>query len=182
MTPVVFCFMLLCCLPLMGFAFVPARRLSRRVPVVLPNTSSNNGSDIDFSFDFNPLDYKKNSRQGTGAFQFSGNQISLRKTRMQQVVNELLNVVGQEDETRAVLQEAAGFLLEPLEDKDAVLDPDSIYTSSMTRTERYQAYEGSMEERVASANNPAVKQVLTSLRDFVLSHREEQKETDASSL
>ena len=97
---------------------------------------------------------------------------------MQQIVNELLNVVGQEDETRALLQESADFLLESVEDHDAVLDPISIYTiSSMNR---YNAYEISVEQRLASAKNPAVKQVLTSLRDFVLSHREKQEAGDSS--
>lgn len=90
---------------------------------------------------------------------------------MQLIVNELLNVVNDETETQHILQEHADFLMEPLEDNGAVLDPDSIYTSDMSRSERYDAYELSMEERLSSARNPAVKTVLRALKDFVLSHR-----------
>ena len=92
---------------------------------------------------------------------------------MQQVVNELLNVVDQPPEfTRAILEQNTEFLLEPLEDNQAVLDPDSIYTSGMTRNERYDTYEKSMQERLDSAKKPSVKKVLTALKDFVLSFRD----------
>jgi hypothetical protein len=73
---------------------------------------------VDFD-SFNPLSYK--ATQSNSAYSFSGTQISLRKTRMQELNNELLNVVGDEDETQQVLQEYKYFLLEPLEDLEAVL-------------------------------------------------------------
>jgi hypothetical protein len=130
----------------------------------------NKNKDMDFT-KFNPFDYKKNLDNSNSAYNFSANQISLRKTGMQELVNELLNVCDDAAAMQSLLEEQADFLLEPLDDDRAVLDPDSIYRSNMTREERYQAYETSMAERLVTARNPAVKKVLTTLKDFVLSRR-----------
>jgi hypothetical protein len=129
-----------------------------------------------FSTKFNPFDYK-NKNDPQSAYGFSGNQISLRKTRMQQIVNELLNVVDDENRTRAILDESATFLLEPLECSDVLLDPDDyskMYHANMTRDERYAAYERSMQERLLVAKHKSVRNVLTALRDYVLSHRDKK--------
>jgi hypothetical protein len=88
---------------------------------------------------------------------------------MQELVNELLNVVEREEETQRTLQSYQDFLLEPLECDGAVLDSDSIYSSTMNRTQRYAAYRESMEERVTKAKSTSVRQVLISLQNFVLS-------------
>ena len=88
---------------------------------------------------------------------------------MQELTNELLNCVDNPSEMQEILKESQDFLLEPLEDDDAVLDPDSIYTTDMSRGERYKAYRASMEERVRSAKNPTVRTVLETMKDFVLS-------------
>lgn len=117
---------------------------------------------------FNPFDYK--ASRSVSSIGYSGTQISLRKSTMDQLVNELLNVVGNEQQTTEVLENYKDFLLEPLEDDDAVLDPDSIYDSTMDRTARYVAYRESMEARLSSARNPSVKRVLDSMKQFVLSH------------
>ncbi|CAB9517516.1 expressed unknown protein [Seminavis robusta] len=116
---------------------------------------------------FNPFDYSKDRSIST--VNYSGTQISLRKTTMTELLNELLNVATAREEVQTVLESYKDFLLEPLEDTDAVLDPDSIYTASMTREQRYQAYRESMEERVEKARNESVKTVLKAMKDYVLS-------------
>ena len=105
---------------------------------------------------------------------YSGTQISIRKTTMQRLTSELLNcgtadTPENQQRRQDVLAEYQDFLLEPLEDDDAVLDPDSIYTPGMTRAQRYEAYKASMDERVGSARNPQARIVLSAMRDFVLS-------------
>lgn len=140
--------------------------LNSRRRLHLVRDDDNKQMDFD---NFNPFDYKKEG--GNSAYSFSANQISLRKTRMQELVNELLNVVDDPKAMQTLLEEQVDFLLEPLDDDRAVLDPDSIYSSNMTREERYAAYEASMSERLETARNPSVQKVLTALKDFVLSHR-----------
>jgi hypothetical protein len=141
-------------------------------------------NEIKFS-NFNPFDYKalshSSSTSNSAYSSYSAKtQISLRKTQMQELVSDLLNVVQENntnnhDDVNAILQEmltsSKDMLLEPLEDvANAVLDPyDSIYTPNMTRRERYQAYRSSMEERLSTARNPQVRRVLQELKDFVLS-------------
>ncbi|EEC49603.1 predicted protein [Phaeodactylum tricornutum CCAP 1055/1] len=115
---------------------------------------------------FNPFEYKSSSRDSSVSYL---NRVSLRQTTMQELVNELLNVVEREEETQRTLQSYQDFLLEPLECDGAVLDSDSIYSSTMNRTQRYAAYRESMEERVTKAKNTSVRQVLISLQNFVRS-------------
>jgi hypothetical protein len=166
-------------------------RFSRLVVVLGAAFENNNSENAGGSFkagtngveenkfsNFNPFDYK--SSHSNSAYSYSGTQISLRKTQMQELVNDLLNVVqenNKRDESsdaarimQEMLQSSKDMLLEPLEDvANAVLDPDSIYTPTMTRGERYQAYRASMEERLRTARNPQVQRVLQELKDFVLS-------------
>jgi hypothetical protein len=99
-------------------------------------------------------------------------RVSLRETQMQELNRQLLDAVGSPENRQAamksILQQYQNFLLEPLEDTDAVLDENSIYTSQMTRPERYQAFRISMNERIESSRNLKVKAVLEAMRDFVL--------------
>lgn len=87
---------------------------------------------------------------------------------MQEIMSNLLNVVGDEQATVALLQDASDFLLEPLEDDEAVLELDSIYKPNMSREERYQTYRKAMQERIQGARNSDVRSVLQKLSDFVL--------------
>ena len=81
-----------------------------------------------------------------------------------------MNVADEPDAMAAILKSNEALLMEPLEEDDAVLDTDSIYKPGMTRTDRYQIYRKTMEERVATARNSSVRVVLRNLTDFVLSH------------
>mmetsp|Transcript_8952 Transcript_8952/g.10706 ORF Transcript_8952/g.10706 Transcript_8952/m.10706 type:complete len:90 (+) Transcript_8952:337-606(+) len=74
------------------------------------------------------------------------------------------------EEMKESLLEHEDFLLEPLEDDDAVLDEDSIYTPGMTRDERYETYRKSMEGRLQQARDPTAKKVLIALMEFTLSY------------
>eukprot|EP00980_Cylindrotheca_fusiformis_P021124 scaffold8114_cov126-Cylindrotheca_fusiformis.AAC.10 len=122
---------------------------------------------VDFD-NFNPLSYKVSKTKS--AHSYAGTQISLRKTKMQELTNELMNAVGEEARIQEVLMNYKSFLLEPLEDPDAVMDADSIYTPQMSRTERFQAYRSSMDERLQNSRNVQVRSILQSMRDFVLSY------------
>lgn len=51
----------------------------------------------------------------------STRQISLRNMRMQELITDLLEVVGNAEGTRRVLDDSKDFLLQPLEDQEAVL-------------------------------------------------------------
>ena len=86
---------------------------------------------------------------------------------MQQLIAALLTAPP--ENIQDILQNHKDFLLEPLEDMNAVLDPDSIYRGDMTRSQRYQAYRESMQERLAKARDPKAHKVLQAMMDFVLS-------------
>jgi hypothetical protein len=117
---------------------------------------------------FNPFQYQTRGNRDISG----GTRISLRKTKMQQLVAQLLNASSSSDleDVHAILVENQDFLLEPLEDDDAVLDdPDSIYKGEMDRSQRYQAYKNAMQERLSTARDPKVSKVLQAMRDFVVS-------------
>ena len=98
-------------------------------------------------------------------------RISLRKTQMQELMSQLLQAAEHDQAMMTQLLESSKeLLLEPLEDEDAVLETDSIYRVGMTRTQRYQRYRQTMDERIQSARNPNVRKVLQTLSDFVLSY------------
>jgi len=67
---------------------------------------------------------------------------------MGSLTNELLNVIGDEKSIRTILEDSRDFLLEPLEEEDALAGSGSIYTPDMTRFERYQAYRASENQMV----------------------------------
>jgi hypothetical protein len=80
---------------------------------------SSNKDDGKLPESFNPLNYK--STKSNSAYSYSGTTISLRKTTMQEMTNALLNVAGKSVESETILQEYKDFLLEPLDDLQAVL-------------------------------------------------------------
>lgn len=122
---------------------------------------------------FNPLNYSRTSSGSkvsvSSTYASERQVISLRKTTMSELVNELVNTNGTSEAMNPILQNFKDFLLEPLEDDEAVLDPDSIYKPNMSRQERYQAYNNSMEERIKKARSPQGKQVLMAMQEFFLS-------------
>jgi hypothetical protein len=79
----------------------------------------NNDEDGTLPESFNPLNYK--STKSNSAYSYSGTTISLRKTTMQEMTNALLNVAGNSVESETILQGYTDFLLEPLDDLEAVL-------------------------------------------------------------
>ena len=87
-------------------------------------------------------------------------------------MNDLLQNATEDDEVlRQILSKNEELLLEPLEEDDAVMDSDSIYSVGMTREERFRRYEEVMGEREAKAVNRSVLRILTLMKEFVLSHR-----------
>ena len=83
----------------------------------------NNDGDIDFT-NFNPLSYKASGTKKKSSLlndYSSGTPISLRKAAMQELTNALFAAVGNEEQTQNILQEYHDFLIEPLEDSQAVL-------------------------------------------------------------
>lgn len=165
-----FCFLLVL---IPAEAFVTTRRAPflcsshhhiAAAPTRLDSTENNNENDLDLS-NFNPFQYQARSSTGIG---ISGTLISLRKTNMQALVGELLSVYGDDDQTFQTLAKYKDFLLEPLDDLEAPLDPESIYNGIDTRHERYQAYRTSMQERIATASDRKAKQVLQTMMDYVL--------------
>jgi hypothetical protein len=151
-----------------GTAF---RHSSRTIRSAFPDGDKITGNDGDsnaFS-NFNPFSYQTDKNKKSTLDNYAL-QISLRKTTMQALINKLLDTVRDPDQLQEILQDNRDFLLETIEEKDAVLDDDSVYTYNMSRAERYEAYRNVMQERMSTAKNPAVKQVLTALYDFVSSH------------
>lgn len=137
----------------------------------LASTDDGNNNSNNAFAGFNPLNYNAAvNRPPTSA----STVISLRQLRMQQINSEMLNSLDPSNESqqnqllRTILEKHRDFLLEPLEDADAVQDTDSIYLSCRTRAERYRAFEQSLSQRLATARDPSVRQVLTALKDFVL--------------
>ena len=48
-------------------------------------------------------------------------------------------------------------------------EPGSIYSPGMSRDDRYETYQRSMDERIGSCKNLQVRLVLEAMREFVLS-------------
>lgn len=123
---------------------------------------------------FNPLTSNRlnnnfpssSSKKGAAA----ATTISLRQLQMKEITSNLLALAGgdSKDQIKKLLEENREFLLEPLEESSAVLEADSIYKPNMDRSERYNVYRQSMEERIEKANIASVRQVLISLKDYVL--------------
>jgi len=146
---------------------------------ILDDINEKMGKSKDSLSGFNPLNYQASS---AGAFTpsssaqgSSSTRISLRKTTMTELLAELLETVQEKkddaqisQQLQEILEKYQEFLLEPLDDDDAVLDEDSIFSSAMSRAQRYQTYQKNMEERIRKARNPQVQKVLTFMKDFVM--------------
>lgn len=109
------------------------------------------------------------SSSGSKAPSTPGGQISPRQMKMKEITVDLLNCISNPDSVGKLLESNEEFLLEQLNNDGAILDPDSVYHPSMTRSERFARYREVMDERLGSAKAPAAKNVLSALRDFVLS-------------
>jgi hypothetical protein len=157
--------------------------------------SIKNGSAGGLPANFNPFNYQRSPNSNQQQAYNPSSRISLRKSRMQEITNELLQAaaspsasssssfsVRSPDEgdgasriMRSILDENRQFLLEPLESDDAVLDPDSVLYQggapvSLSRSERYRLYRSELQERIDRARNGASRQVLQALHDFVREH------------
>jgi hypothetical protein len=98
-----------------------------------------------------------------------GGLVSPRSMRMKELTTDLLACISDDESVSRLLQTNEEFLLEQLNNIDAVLEPDSVFTPSMSRSERYEQYRRVMEERIRNARVPAAKNVLKALMDFVSS-------------
>lgn len=101
--------------------------------------------------------------------QTPGGQISPRQMKMKELTTELLLNISDDELVSKLLLTNEEFLLEQLNNVDAVLEPDSVLTPNMTREERFRQYEKVMNERIDGARAPVAKKALGVLRDFVLS-------------
>jgi hypothetical protein len=148
----------------------------------------------DLPANFNPFNYQRSPNSNPQQAYNPTSRISLRKTRMQEITNQLLQaassasssssnlgrspdgVDGASRMMRSILDENRDFLLEPLESDDAVLDPDSVLYQggaapiSLPRSERYKLYRNELQERIDRARNGASRQVLQALHDYVREH------------
>lgn len=90
---------------------------------------------------------------------------------MQELMGKLINANTENDEIPALLMSNEEFLMEPLEDDDAVMDEDSIYDLGMSREERFERYNKVMQEREEKAVNKKVEVILKIMREFVMSRK-----------
>jgi len=136
------------------------------VPLPTPSSQLEDGN-------FNPFDYKRSSKNSSRSAGSTPPRVDLRSIRMSSVTGDLLNSLGDESAMRTILEDNRDFLLEPLEVPDSLAASGSdIYTPDMSRSERYQAYRKSVEDRVKSSNNEKAKAVLTAMKDYVLEFEE----------
>ena len=144
-------------------------------------TSSSSSSDNEFQ-GFNPFTpgAKIPTKGGFGILsdadrkqslnnQTPGGQISPRQMKMKELTTELLLNISDDELISKLLLSNEEFLLEQLNNVDAVLEPDSVLSPDMTREERFRQYEKVMNERIDGARAPVAKKALGFLRDFVLS-------------
>ena len=69
---------------------------------------------------FNPFDYKRNSKNSSRSAGSTPPRIDLRSIRMSSVTGDLLNSLGDESAMRTILDDNRDFLLEPLEVPDSL--------------------------------------------------------------
>jgi hypothetical protein len=100
-----------------------------------------------------------------------GGQISPRQMKMKEITTELLMCISDDESVSNLLLSNEDFLLEQLNNLDAVLEPDSVLKPEMSRSERFQRYEEVMQERIDGARAPAAKKALGALKAFVLSRK-----------
>lgn len=100
-----------------------------------------------------------------------GGRVSPRQTRMRELTTDLLARLSDEEAVAELLRSNEDFLLEQLNDLDAVLEPESVFTPDMGREERFGRYREVMDERIANARAPAAKKALGALKDFVMARQ-----------
>ena len=89
--------------------------------------------------------------------------------KMKDITTDLLMCISDDESVSELLLSNEEFLLEQLNNLDAVLEPDSVMTPDMTRPQRFQRYEEVMQERIDGARAPAAKKALGALKGFVMS-------------
>ena len=100
-----------------------------------------------------------------------GGRISPRQMKMKELTTDLLACISDNDAVNHLLHSNEKFLLEQLNNMDAVLEPESVFTPNMNREERFDMYQQVMNERIKNARAPVAKKALEALRDFVRSKR-----------
>ena len=100
-----------------------------------------------------------------------GGRISPRHMKMKLLTTDLLACISDNDAVSHLLHSNEKFLLEQLNNMDAVLEPESVFTPNMNREERFDMYQQVMNERIKNARAPVAKKALEALRDFVWSKR-----------
>ena len=100
-----------------------------------------------------------------------GGRVSPRQMRMKELTTDLLARIPDEEAVSLLLRSNEIFLLEQLTNLDAVLEPDSVFSSDMSREERFIRYQQVMDERIRTARAPAAKKALGALKDFVWSRK-----------
>ncbi len=98
-----------------------------------------------------------------------GGRVSPRSMRMKELTTDLLACISEDESVSKLLESNEEFLLEQLNNLDAVLEPDSVFTPSMSRSERFEQYRKVMEDRIRNARVPAAKNALRALKEFVSS-------------
>ena len=79
--------------------------------------------------------------------------------------------INDDEKIQELLEKARSLLLEPLDNDNAALDPESIYSPGMTRAQRYLKYRLTMEARISSASRADLKKMLQAMKDYVLSQQ-----------
>lgn len=88
---------------------------------MIGGSGSDNNGEVDFDT-FNPLKpFQKAPGNPTKRATYTDTHISMRKVIMQELTGKLLSAVESKDELQSILREYREFLLEPLEDQEAVL-------------------------------------------------------------
>ena len=131
--------------------------------------NSDDNNDEENWDDFNP--FKRKTENPVNSL-LEASTISLRRMRMKELMNTLLENSLKDDEAiKSILLENEELLLEPLLEDDAVMDEDSIYDLGMNRDQRFERYSQVMLEREETAVNATVKRVLSQMRQFVSSRQ-----------
>eukprot|EP00591_Stephanopyxis_turris_P003232 CAMPEP_0195510354 /NCGR_PEP_ID=MMETSP0794_2-20130614/3022_1 /TAXON_ID=515487 /ORGANISM="Stephanopyxis turris, Strain CCMP 815" /LENGTH=190 /DNA_ID=CAMNT_0040637761 /DNA_START=55 /DNA_END=627 /DNA_ORIENTATION=+ len=126
---------------------------------------SNNEDNNEFE-GLNP--FERRSVPGTSGL-VGSSQISIRQMKMKSVMSDLLR----DDDPlviREILEQNEDFLMDQINDLNAVLEPESIYHPDMDKQQRFDRYETVMKERVSAASNGRVRNILKAMLDFVLEH------------
>lgn len=138
----------------------------KQIMMVLNSDDNNDEENWD---DFNP--FKRKTENPVNSL-LEASTISLRRMRMKELMNTLLENSLKDDEAiKSILLENEELLLEPLLEDDAVMDEDSIYDLGMNRDQRFERYSQVMLEREETAVNATVKRVLSQMRQFVSSRQ-----------